>query len=815
MRRFLALLVIIGALAGGAGVPAPAAAQECMGLGAAAPYDVFTNGDYAVANTQIQGRVAAGGDVSVSSYGVGTLLAPDPARVDLIAGGSLSAGNAQASNGSVTFATTLSGTISTPHGTLTRAPAPFSFSDAFSELGRLSAQLAELPANGTITGPTYGALQLTGTDATRDVFAITAERLETAQQIQIRVPFGATTIVNVSGSTYSTATLPTTSIAFWNGSSYEQLGETAPPQLEALRRALLWNFALATRVQIGPNLAWQGSLLAPGPAIGFQGSTQLVGQIIGASLAGDGTVISRSFSGCLPPPPTHNLSLVALCRDPVTDRTSMRLRNTGADDVAVVWRDADSAQAGAFRAGAGDDQFFSVADGQEPHLITAVAPGESVSAATSVTPCGGTVVVSKVTSGTGTPPPGPWRIEVDGSSGFSGEAELLAGQSESFSVAGTYQDGSVPIGGVVGGYTYTVSEPDPRGAVATVSRAPVTITDGQSEPVVVGNAYSAPGGGGEEGGGGQPGEEGGGGDLVPELPEPGEPVVQPPQPEVLPGVPRPLPGPNLLASRTAAAGADLAVNETISPRETTVGGIVMASVTVRNQGTLPAPGVVVRELPQRDPGNPSRVVQIVSVASGSLSCTHTRPVQCELGTLAPGEQVTIRGRGRLLVTGLLKSVVLATTTVPETNTTNNFATAAVLSRAVVQPLYVSVHAPGQVSAGEPTRYNVSVAAGRAGVLSGQALPAPERGAARRRGPRDLPSQRPAVHRHRPAARASQPRFHRQRGRGGGVLGSHHRVARERGQPWAFVTCSWPGRDADRRGRAARARLTRPPGALVA
>ncbi len=722
MRRSLALLVIIGALVGGADVPARAEAQECVGLGTAAPYDVFTRGNYTVANTQIQGRVAAGGDVSVASYGIGTLLSPDPARADLIAGGSLTASNAQAANGSVTFATTLSGTISTPHGTLTRAPAPFSFDEAFSNLALLSAQLAELPPNGTISGPTYGALQLTGGDAARNVFSITAAQLQSAQQIQIRVPFGSTTIVNVSGATYSTATLPTTSISFWNGSSYVQLGETAPsPQLEALRRALLWNFPLATRVQIGPNLAWQGSLLAPGPALAFQGSTQLVGQIIAASLAGDGTDISRSFEGCLPPAPTHNLSLVALCRDPVTNRTSLRLRNTGTDAVAVTWGDADSAQTGAFRAGAGDDRFFSVADGEQPHRITVVAAGESVSAATSSTPCGGTVLISKVTSGSGTPPPGPWRIEIDGSSGFSGEAELLAGQSQSFAVPGTYQDGSAPIGGVVGGYTYTVSEPDPLGAVATVSHLPVTITDGQSEAVVVGNAYSA------DGGGAQPGEEGGGEDLIPELPEPGEPVVTPPQPEVLPGAPGPLPGPNLHASHSAAAGADLAVSETISPTRTTVGGVVTASVTVRNQGNQPAPGVVVRELPQRDPANPSRVVQIVSVDSGMFRCTRTRPVQCELGTLAAGEQVTIRGRGRLLVSGLLKSVVLATTTAPETNTTNNFGTAAVLSQAAIQPLYVSVRVPSPLSAGEPTHYRVSVAAGRSGVSAVRLCQSPSPG----------------------------------------------------------------------------------------
>ena len=47
----------------------------------------------------------------------------------------------------------------------------------------------------------------------------------------------------------------------------------------------------------------------------------------------------------------------------------------------------------------------------------------------------------------------------------------------------------MPIGKVAGGLRYAISEPDPLGAIASVDKSPVTILDGQSEIVTVGNQY--------------------------------------------------------------------------------------------------------------------------------------------------------------------------------------------------------------------------------------------------------------------------------------------------------------------------------------
>jgi hypothetical protein len=76
-----ALVVLLGA--GGV-----ANAQVCGTLGNAKDFDLFVHGDYAVGNTQVQGRVAVGGNARIATsggYAVGTQLAPAPSRVDLLA----------------------------------------------------------------------------------------------------------------------------------------------------------------------------------------------------------------------------------------------------------------------------------------------------------------------------------------------------------------------------------------------------------------------------------------------------------------------------------------------------------------------------------------------------------------------------------------------------------------------------------------------------------------------------------------------------------------------------------------------------------
>lgn len=286
---------------------ARAADVDCMEqpLGPIDTWSIVVNGDLEQSNTDAEGRVAAGRDVTLSSYGVASKLSTDATRVDLVAGRNLTGTNVGVNHGSVTYGDTLSGTVYAPNGTITHAAPQQDFTTLFDAFAARSAFWGALTPDGTVSGPEYGALSLTGTSTELNVFTIAAATLQQAQRILIKVPFGSSTLINVTGTSYTTAQYPTTSVEFWNGSSYQQFGNEAPsPELEAMRRAMLWNFPEAAEVQIGPSLAWQGSVLAPHANVRFVANTQLNGTIIGGALYGGGETHLHPPSGiCLPEPP--------------------------------------------------------------------------------------------------------------------------------------------------------------------------------------------------------------------------------------------------------------------------------------------------------------------------------------------------------------------------------------------------------------------------------------------------------------------------------------------------------------------------------
>lgn len=286
---------------------ARAADVECMSqpLGPIDSWSIVVNGDLEMSNSDAEGRVAAGGNVTLTNFGVADKLPVDGSRVDLVAGGDLGGSNVGVNQGSVTYGDDYAGGVSAPNGTITHAAPQQDFETLFTAAGARSTYWASLDPDGTVTGPEYGALYLTGESTKLNVFTIAATKLQEAQRILIKVPFGSSTLINVTGGSYTTAQYPTVSIEFFNGSSYQQFGNEAPsPELEAMRRSMVWNFPEATHVQIGPNLAWQGSVLAPWAIMNFRENAQLNGTIIAGALHGGGeTHLHPPTEVCLPEPP--------------------------------------------------------------------------------------------------------------------------------------------------------------------------------------------------------------------------------------------------------------------------------------------------------------------------------------------------------------------------------------------------------------------------------------------------------------------------------------------------------------------------------
>ena len=102
--------------------------------------------------------------------------------------------------------------------------------------------------------------------------------------------------------------------------------------------------------------------------------------------------------------------------------------------------------------------------------------------------------------------------------------------------------------------------------------------------------------------------------------------------------------------------------------------MVSVTIRVRNNGPEPAVDALAREIPQVDPRHPNQVAKILGVKAGprAAGCTSSRPVSCG-GDAPPRRRGDHPRQARMLVAGLFKSVVVATSRTPDPNTTNNIA----------------------------------------------------------------------------------------------------------------------------------------------
>ena len=132
---------------------------------------------------------------------------------------------------------------------------------------------------------------------------------------------------------------------------------------------------------------------------------------------------------------------------------------------------------------------------------------------------------------------------------------------------------------------------------------------------------------------------------------------------------------------------------------------------MRNLGPLAADGTVVREVPQFRAVDANSVARVVSITASQGRCTSVRPIVCAVGTLAPGQEVVIRARARIFVAHSLRSVVLATSTTPDSNATNNASVAGFVTLRRPPALAAGISAPATGRVGVRFTYRV-MATGR-------------------------------------------------------------------------------------------------------
>ncbi len=161
-------------------------------------YNLFVLEDYSL-GTDVEGKVAAGGNVTMNHFSVGHRLPASPTPTALVAGGNLTL-----TNGGVWGDAWYGGSyradssVSYPRGAVAHG-SPVDFAARGAELRNLSARLAGLTANGTTTFEPWGGIMLRGTDPERNIFQVPASAFTGAKLLSIEAPAGSLTVINIAG----------------------------------------------------------------------------------------------------------------------------------------------------------------------------------------------------------------------------------------------------------------------------------------------------------------------------------------------------------------------------------------------------------------------------------------------------------------------------------------------------------------------------------------------------------------------------------------------------------------------------------------
>ncbi|MEV5970835.1 choice-of-anchor A family protein, partial [Streptomyces sp. NPDC051921] len=187
-------------------------------------------------------------------------------------------------------------------------PSPIDFAEEFGSLRTLSAGWAAVDPNGTVASDQGGqGLFLTGTDKQLNVFAVSAADLQKARAITLKVPAGASTLVNVLGTAYDMNASATYGVYYQGESGAPVIDDYDLPGdgFRQIRAKLLWNFPQAESVKKNYT-SWPGTILAPNATVEMGGKGVGPGHVNGSVIAERLITVpgaethQMNFAGCLP-----------------------------------------------------------------------------------------------------------------------------------------------------------------------------------------------------------------------------------------------------------------------------------------------------------------------------------------------------------------------------------------------------------------------------------------------------------------------------------------------------------------------------------
>ncbi len=248
-----------------------------INFGELSDYNLFAIGNVNVSGSDIQGKVAVGGNAHFTNYSVGDQIPNSGGSENiLIVGDSLWYDGGRVYSGNVVYgeyADVSENLIADGEGEVIQGNPLL-----FSALGLLSAdmslQWSGLQANGSVSTEN-GALILTGSNPSLNIFAVTADEINAANGVQINAPEGSTVLVNIGGD-----------IIEWSGDN---------DLFNVNQTHVVYNFYEADTLTL-TGIAVKGSILAPFAFVNFV-SGQLNGNLIVHGLVGEGQINYSWFQG--------------------------------------------------------------------------------------------------------------------------------------------------------------------------------------------------------------------------------------------------------------------------------------------------------------------------------------------------------------------------------------------------------------------------------------------------------------------------------------------------------------------------------------
>src|SRR4051794_7002305 len=255
------------------------------GLGVANDFSAFILHDASLFNSDVEGRVAVGGNATLTAYGLGNHLAnSNGTRDDLVVGGNVDFTNGQVFGGNVVFGGTGHFDMFGHPGGATRQQAGvINFAQAETDLKALSDTYAATAATGTLVNQ-FGTIILNGHSG-QNVFNVPATTLWNANDLRINAPAGATVIVNVTGTE----------------ARMQFMGFHLNGGID--KEGVILNFPQATKVTF-QGIGIFGNVLAPRAFVDFSNG-QINGTLVASSWCGYGQVNlpQQPPCDCPPPPP--------------------------------------------------------------------------------------------------------------------------------------------------------------------------------------------------------------------------------------------------------------------------------------------------------------------------------------------------------------------------------------------------------------------------------------------------------------------------------------------------------------------------------